>query len=72
MKTSLLTIEGMHCDGCARTIEALLARLPGVRKVDASFAERYARVLYDPETVSERQIAQAIAKGGFTAKTDQQ
>jgi Hg(II)-responsive transcriptional regulator len=70
MKTALLAIDGMHCDGCARTIEALLARLPGIRKAEASFAERRARVLYDPATVSESQIVQAVAKGGFTARAE--
>lgn len=24
MKTAVFRIEGMHCDGCARTIEALV------------------------------------------------
>lgn len=70
MKTTLLAIEGMHCDGCACTIEALLTRLPGVRKVEASFEERRARVLHDPVSVSETALAEAIAKGGFTARAE--
>ncbi len=70
MKVVQLSVEGMHCDGCARTVEALLSRLPGVRKAEASFDARSARVLYDPETVSQEAIARAIAKGGFTAKAE--
>ncbi|MPZ10581.1 MAG: MerR family transcriptional regulator [Kiloniellaceae bacterium] len=72
MKTTLLAIDGMHCDGCARTVEALLSRLPGVRKAEASFDERQARVLHDQESVSEVDLAEAIAKGGFTAKVESQ
>lgn len=68
MKTTLMAIDGMHCDGCARTIEALLSRLPSVRKVEASFDERRARVLHDKESVSETDLVEAVAKGGFTAK----
>ena len=67
MKTTILTIEGMHCDGCARTIEALLSRVPGVRKAEASFDERQARVLHDQTSSSAGDLAAAIAKGGFTA-----
>ena len=31
MKTATFTIVGMHCDGCASTIKALLDRQPGVQ-----------------------------------------
>ncbi|MCA1853657.1 MAG: MerR family DNA-binding protein, partial [Beggiatoa sp.] len=48
MKLLELRIEGMHCDGCASTIEALLAREPGVKSVSVSHAAGQGRVLYDP------------------------
>lgn len=70
MKTTVLTIEGMHCDGCAHTIEALLARVPGVRSVDASFDERQARILHDPNSTSEADLVAAITKGGFKVDVD--
>ena len=69
MKTTILTIDGMHCDGCARTIEALLSRVPGVRKAEASYDERQARVLHDQNEAEAADLAAAVAKGGFTAKT---
>jgi DNA-binding transcriptional MerR regulator/copper chaperone CopZ len=67
MKTTLLAVKGMHCDGCARTIEALLARVPGVRKAEASFEERQARVLHDQDEAPETELVAAVAKGGFEA-----
>lgn len=67
MKTTLLAVKGMHCDGCARTIEALLARVPGVRKAEASFEERRARVLHDQDEAPETDLVAAVAKGGFEA-----
>ncbi|MFD1379704.1 cation transporter [Fodinicurvata halophila] len=67
MKTTTLTIKGMHCDGCARTIEALLSHIPGVRKAEVSFDERRARILHDQNTASTTDLTAAIAKGGFTA-----
>lgn len=72
MKTTILTIEGMHCDGCARTIEALLSRVEGVRKAEASFDEGRARVLHDPASAPDAELVTAISKGGFTAKAADQ
>lgn len=65
MKTAVFKVEGMHCDGCANTIETLVGKEPGVRMVAVSFAERQARVLYDPEALSEERLIQAIQKPGF-------
>ena len=31
MKSLEVKVEGMHCDGCASTIQALLAHEPGVK-----------------------------------------
>lgn len=70
MKTTLITIKGMHCDGCARTIEALLTGVSGVRKADASFEERQARVLHDPAKAPETDLVIAVAKGGFEATVE--
>ncbi len=65
MKTTILNVDGMHCDGCARTIEALLSRVPGVRKAEASYDERNARVLHDREQAPVASLVAAVAKGGF-------
>jgi copper chaperone CopZ len=65
MKNSTFKIEGMHCSGCAGTIQALLQGSAGVRKASADFDSREARVLYDPAAVSEDQLAAAIEKAGF-------
>lgn len=67
MKTTVFEIDGMHCDGCAQTVETLLRRVPGVRKVEASFDARQARVLHDPAQTPEAALVAAVAKGGFTA-----
>lgn len=71
MKTTVLDIEGMHCDGCARTIEMLLYRVAGVRKAEASFDERRARVLHDAGAASGADLEAAVGKGGFKARAGQ-
>ena len=72
MKTTNLHIDGMHCDGCARTVEALLSRVPGVRKAEASFDERQARVLHDQNEAPIADLMAAVAKAGFEVKIDKQ
>ena len=65
MNAVMLKVEGMHCDGCAATMQALLERNGGVRKAAVSFKEAEARVLYDPQSVTEEQLTAAIEKSGF-------
>ncbi len=65
MKTAILKIEGMHCDGCATTVKTVLEREPGVQMAAVSFAEGQARVLYDPQATVEDSLVAAIEKPGF-------
>ena len=65
MKTSLYRVDGMQCDGCARTIEALLAAEPGVQRAAVSFEDRRARVLFDPNALTEQKIIAVIEQAGF-------
>lgn len=55
----------MHCEGCARTIEALISAEPGVRKATVSFKTQEARILLDPHVGNEDQLAAAIRKAGY-------
>ena len=67
MKTTELVLEGMHCDGCARTIEAVVGRIAGVRKVEVAFEECRARILHDPAGAPVADLIDAIRKAGFQA-----
>lgn len=58
-------VEGMHCTGCASTIETLMGRTKGVKRVSAHFDSGEARVLYDPAAVSEDELVSTIEKAGF-------
>jgi copper chaperone CopZ len=64
MNNVTFKLEGMHCTGCASTIEALLQKA-GVRRVSADFDAGEARVLYDPAAVSEDDLAAVIEKAGY-------
>ncbi|MGQ0684733.1 heavy-metal-associated domain-containing protein [Bradyrhizobium sp.] len=65
MKTTIFKIDGMNCDGCAETIQSLIEKEPGVRMASVSFAERQARVLFDPQSVLEGRLVDLIEKPGF-------
>ncbi len=65
MKNATLRIQGMHCNGCAQTIKSLIEKEPGVRMADVSYKEGQARVLYDPQTVSEDRLAELVEKPGY-------
>ena len=65
MKALVISIEGMYCEGCAQTIEGLLAVEEGVKASSVSFKENRARVLFDPAVVDEKQLVAAIERGGY-------
>jgi DNA-binding transcriptional MerR regulator/copper chaperone CopZ len=66
MKTVKFKIDGMHCDGCARTIEALVATEPGVRKATVSYGNREARILFEPDIASEERVVELIRRAGYS------
>lgn len=65
MKTADLNIQGMHCDGCAKTVEALLAAEPGVKAATVSFGSGNARVLFDPDAIDLPRLEKVVERAGF-------
>ena len=69
MKTGELTIQGMQCNGCAKTIEALLSAEPGVKVATASYADGTARVVFDPAKVDLAALAKAVERAGYQVRS---
>jgi len=65
MQSVTFAIEGMHCAGCAQTIDHLLRRQAGVWEAEVSLADASARVLLDPQRVSADQVAEAVREAGY-------
>ncbi|OAF12437.1 MerR family transcriptional regulator [Bradyrhizobium centrolobii] len=65
MKTALFKIGGMHCDGCARTIAAVVSAEPGVQKATVSFNAQEARIMFDPQATDEERLVVAVQKAGY-------
>lgn len=65
VKTIEMSIQGMHCDGCARTVEALLKSEPGVKAATISFSSGIARVVFDPAAVDLAALVKAVERAGY-------
>ena len=60
-----LPVEGMHCTGCAQSIQLGLGALPGVSSAAVSYAAGHAEVQFDPRQVSLGTLAGTVAELGF-------
>ncbi len=58
-------IQGMHCVGCAMTVDGALEDLPGVKSATTNYARQVADVEYDERKVNEAQILAAIREAGY-------
>lgn len=60
-------IQGMHCVGCAMTVDGAVEDLPGVKSATTNYARQVADVEYDDKKVTDAQIIAAIQDAGYKA-----
>jgi copper chaperone CopZ len=60
-----LSIEGMKCDGCARSIQAALSHTEGVLNASVSLPGKSAHVEFSPQKISVDQLAAVVQKAGY-------
>jgi copper chaperone len=60
-------VEGLHCDGCVKSVTRMLTGIPGVEKVDVSLAEGQAEVSFDPAKAGLPEFKRAVERAGFRA-----
>jgi len=65
IETLRLSIQGMTCDNCARSVELALASVPGVLKVHVDLAGAAAQVDYDPDFAKRDAMAAAVNELGY-------
>lgn len=61
-------IQGMHCVGCAMTIDGAVEDLPGVKSASTNYKRQTAVVEYDETQVTSADILQAIHEAGYSGK----
>ncbi|RZL89894.1 MAG: cation-translocating P-type ATPase [Variovorax sp.] len=62
---SHVIVEGMHCAACAFSVEAVLAQVPGVQRVEVNAATRRARVVWSAATVKPSRWFAACSAAGY-------
>lgn len=67
METLELKVEGLHCEGCVKSVTRMLAAVPGVETVQVSLAEGRASVRYDPAKAGVAEFRRAVERAGFKA-----
>lgn len=64
-KTVTLSIPSMTCPVCPITVKKALDAVPGVSKVDVSFAKKNAVVSYDDAKTNVAALTKATASAGY-------
>ncbi|WP_336327418.1 heavy metal translocating P-type ATPase [Halovenus sp. HT40] len=67
-ETTYLAVDGMHCSTCELFLEDLARREDGVHDANGSYAAETVKVVYDPETLTEGDIAETISGLGYRAR----
>lgn len=65
METVTLTIKGMTCGGCVKSVTSVLQKIAGVSSVEVSLEENRATLIYDPVQTKPAQFKTAIEDAGF-------
>ena len=63
MKTQELKIEGMSCNHCIMAVKKELGKLESVKVEDVQIGS--AKVQYDENKVSEKELSEAIEEAGY-------
>lgn len=67
-RTVTLAVENMTCASCPYIVRKAMASVPGVTKVDVSYAEKTAVVTFDDAKTTPDAIAKASASAGYPAE----
>ncbi|GAB4139889.1 MAG: heavy metal translocating P-type ATPase [Planctomycetota bacterium] len=63
-----LALSGMHCAGCAGTIERALGRVQGVFSASVNFATAMASVSFDSRGLDAEALCEAVRRAGYGAE----
>lgn len=64
---ALIRIEGMHCHKCEQSIVKALSKFPGVFEVEVDFNSGQASVLFDRNSITVKQLMDAVNEAGYRA-----
>lgn len=65
LETAVLSVKGMTCQSCVKSITSALSGIPGLESVQVSLEKEQATVVHDPAVLSRSAIVEAIEDCGF-------
>jgi copper ion binding protein len=67
MTTKTFSVPKISCDGCVQTIHGAVGQLSGVEKVEASHVTKKVLVQFNPASIDEVRIREALRAAGYPA-----
>ena len=67
----VVKVSGVHCEGCANSIEKSISKLGPVRNVKADLENAEVRLELDPDVVEIEKIRRSIRKAGYIPGVEQ-
>jgi copper chaperone len=67
MQTVTLKVNGMTCQGCARSVKNVLERVPGVLGAEVDLERGAARIQIDQARLAPGALKAAIEEAGYEA-----
>jgi Cu+-exporting ATPase len=68
-KEVTLNLGGLHCAACVARVEKALSRERGVERAQVNLATRRAKVKFDPEQTSVKDLQQAVVAAGYEVES---
>lgn len=65
MEKITLTVKGMTCMGCVRSVKNVLEPIPGVNNVEVTLENGQVTISYDTAKASVEQFRNAINDAGY-------
>lgn len=66
-KKAVISIKGMTCHACVKTIEQNLTELPGVISIKVSLSNQEGVVIFSSSNINPEMMVQEIEDSGFEA-----
>ena len=65
MEKVILTVKGMTCMGCVRSVKNVLEPVPGIAEVDVTLENGRVAIAYDSAKARVDQFKEAIQDAGY-------
>ena len=65
MTTIVLTVPGISCEHCERTIREALTPVKGIHQLDVNIMAKQVRVTYDEAQVATEKLKEILQQEGY-------